>query len=219
MYILWFDGLFQRISLKQSLSNEAGLMGYGWIIFRDDRIIAKGQGVFGRGKGATSGVAEYLALLEGLDGLRDLCRADDPIEIRGDAKFIIDQVTGLSLVTSESIKPLYAQVKDLSHPFHHLQWIWTPRRHNRNADALSRHAMSHLLRSPSYYKYAIQAVIQDSKKKRVRRGFLSLVDLRIYQPGGDLNAPASRRTAIHAQNMGLREQPQFPGWSLLPVEP
>jgi ribonuclease HI len=151
--------------------------------------------VFGRGKGATSGVAEYLALLEGLDALCDLCRKDDPIQIRGDAKFIMDQMMGLSLVTSESIKPLYTQVKDLSHPFYHLQWIWTPRRHNRNADALSRHAMSHLLRSPSYYKYAIQAVIQDSKKNRIRRGFLSLVDLRIYQPGGDLNAPADPKPA------------------------
>lgn len=185
MYSLWFDGLFQRISTKESeSSSEAGLMGYGWIILNNNVTIAKGQGVFARGKGATSGVAEYLALIEGLDAMADLCRRGDPVEIHGDAKFIIDQMTGLSEVTSESIKPLHRQVKDLSRRFATVAWFWTPRRYNRTADALSRHAMLHLLRSPAFYRSAIQAIVAETHKKRRKPGFLSLVDLRIYQPKG-----------------------------------
>jgi ribonuclease HI len=189
MYSLWFDGLFQRVSTKASESDfEAGLMGYGWVILKNHVIIAKGQGVFGRGKGATSGVAEYLALIEGLDALLDLCSPREAIDIHGDAKFIIDQMTGLSEVTSETIKPLHRQVKDLTRPFTAIQWIWTPRKHNRTADALSRHAMFHLLRSPTFYRSALQMIAIEARKKRLARDFLSLVDLRIYQPKGMIGA-------------------------------
>jgi ribonuclease HI len=183
MYTLWFDGLFQRISIKASLPTEAGLMGYGWLILKNNLIVAKGKGVFARGKGATSGVAEYLALIEGLDALSDLCRQGEAVEIRGDAKFIIDQMTGASDVTSESIKPLHRQVKELIRFFTPIRWVWTPRRQNRRADELSRHALSHLLRSPSYYTSAIEIITRRAHRKQTHGGFLSLVDLRIYQPG------------------------------------
>jgi ribonuclease HI len=183
MYSLWFDGLFQRVTTKASESNsEAGLMGYGWIILKNRITIARGQGVFARGKGATSGVAEYLALIEGMDALSDICPHGEPVEIHGDAKFIIDQMTGISDVTSPSIRPLHRQVTELSRSFGSILWIWAPRRQNRVADALSRHAMLHLLRSPQFYRATIQAIIAESRQKRARAGFMSLVDLRIYQP-------------------------------------
>jgi ribonuclease HI len=184
MFTLWFDGLFQRVSIKASQPSEAGLMGYGWLILKNNLIVAKGQGVFARGKGATSGVAEYLALIEGLDALSDLCGQGVAVEIRGDAKFIIDQMTGASDVTSESIKPLHRQVKDLIRFIAPIHWVWTPRRQNRRADELSRHALSHLLRSPSYYTSAIETITRDASRRRNHGSFLSLVDLRIYQSNG-----------------------------------
>ncbi len=185
MYSLWFDGLFQRVTTKASEStSEAGLLGYGWIILRNNISIARGQGVFARGKGATSGVAEYLALLEGLDALSDLCPPGEPVEIHGDAKFIIDQMTGVAEVSSPSIRPLHRQVTSLATRFEPIRWVWTPRQQNRTADALSRHAMLHLLRSPQYYRATTQAIAAEARQKQTRAGFRSLVDLRIYHPKG-----------------------------------
>ncbi len=184
MYVLCFDGLFKHFSKASAKTARGGVMGYGWYITRDEVVIAKGRGVFAHGEQATSGIAEYLALLEGLDALRDLCARDEPVEVRGDAKFIIDQMTGASLVTSESIKPLHRQARRLAKRFRQVTWTWTARRYNRRADALSREALCEAYLDCEYYQWVASHPLSDPQEKGPTHKFLSLADLRVYQPSG-----------------------------------
>ena len=43
MYILHFDGMFRSL---HGWTQRTGLMGYGWIIFERETIIAHGFGMF-----------------------------------------------------------------------------------------------------------------------------------------------------------------------------
>ena len=49
---------------------------------------------------AGSNAAEYLALIEGLEALEDLRIGNEPVEVRGDAKCVIDQMLGHAAVSS-----------------------------------------------------------------------------------------------------------------------
>jgi ribonuclease HI len=184
MYILEFDGLFQRIQGETDQSSKAGLLGYGWLITRDGVIVAKGHGLFARGKEATSGVAEYVALLEGLDALSDLGVYEEMVEVRGDAKFVIDQMTSDSEVNSVSVKPLHRHARRLARRFNQINWVWTPRKHNRQADALSRLGLRKFYENPSFYESAVQAINPDETRKWASRKFHPLIDLRVYRPAG-----------------------------------
>ena len=97
MYSLQFDGMFR--SSGDIWSIDVGLPGYGWSVQRNGIEIAHGFGIFVRRGMAGSNVAEYLALIEGLEALADL-RINDRIEIRGDARCVINQMTGESGVHS-----------------------------------------------------------------------------------------------------------------------
>jgi ribonuclease HI len=182
MYTLQFDGLFQEIG---SLSSpfKAGLLGFGWLALKDGAQIAQGYGVAARGKDATSSVAEYLALIEGLDALSTLGVDQELVRVSGDAKFVIDQMRGLSAVTSPVIKPLYRRAVKMAAHFDDIEWVWLPRRYNKGADALSRLAMKRIDYAQGEYRAAIQA-LQPNNEPTSR--LLPLVDLRVYQPFGSV---------------------------------
>jgi ribonuclease HI len=181
MYQLRFDGLFRRIP-GTSPAIHAGFMGYGWIIYKNGVIIAVGHGVFARGKNATSGVAEYLALIEGLEALLDLGIKEEAVEIMGDARFVIDQVQGQAAIHSPTIKPMHRKVMRLAANLGNVRWTWTARKHNRLADALTRRAISRLMQEGSSYQDAIKTMHPENKKPSGK--FQSLVDMRVYRTTG-----------------------------------
>ena len=135
MYILLFDGMFRSL---HSWTQRTGLMGYGWIIFKRESIIAHGFGMFIQRENATSCISEYLALIEGLEALADLHVGNAPVEVRGDAKFVINQMTGIASVNSVGIRHLYKRALKLAQGFNNLSWVSIPRKENRYADTLSR---------------------------------------------------------------------------------
>jgi ribonuclease HI len=145
-------------------------------------VVARGHGAFVRGRDATSNVAEYLALIEGLDALIDLGAKEEPVMIRGDAQTIIDQMRGISMVNSPSIKPLFRKAKRLSRRFINLSWIWTPRQQNKEADLLTRKAMQQARSDSKFYQAAIRDIDQGSGDRRKSSKLHSLVDLRVFQP-------------------------------------
>jgi ribonuclease HI len=140
MYQLDFDGLFKKDEFADHHFLRPGFMAYGWIIFRNGNLIARGHGVFAQRDHAASNLAEYLALIEGLEALVDLKVRDEPLLVRGDAKCVIDQMSDRSSVTSMPTLRLYRRAMRLSQHFTHLTWEWIPRNENRLADLLSRHA-------------------------------------------------------------------------------
>jgi ribonuclease HI len=183
MYTLRFDGIYWGIPGNDSPQITAGFMGYGWLIFRKDELLAKGHGVFARGKDANSSAAEYLAMIEGLEALLDMGLSAESIEIIGDAKGIIDQMVGNSAVNSPRIKPLYRRAVKRAARFERLHWKWTPRKQNRLADQLTRRAMRQIHLDQGQYQAAIDSLQRDSQTGRPRSRFLQLMDLWVFQPG------------------------------------
>jgi len=179
MYNLQFDGLFRGFPGEGETLTKAGFLCYGWIILRDESLIARGHGAYARGIDASSNIAEYLALIEGLDALTYLGVTDEIIQVTGDAKCVIDQMQGLASVNSPNIKPLYRRAMRLADHFLYLIWEWTPRRNNRRADSLTRRALQQLHMDRNQCLTIANAACPADGRRENRR-FFPVLDLRIY---------------------------------------
>ncbi len=172
MYTLQFDGMLRDAG--NGFAKPFGLLGYGWLIERNAMELAHGFGVYlGAGK-AGSNAAEYLALIDGLEALSDLRVCHERIQIRGDAKCVIDQMTGLAGVTSPLTRQLNERARKLSRRFFSLTWLWVPRRENRLADSLSRRSFRYL-----HFDQELHAI---EKSREYDGNLVPLVDLRIHAP-------------------------------------
>lgn len=175
MLTLEFDGLFRGAPEELHLKDDAGVMCYGWVILRDNAVIARGHGGYARAHGASSNVAEYLALIEGLDALLDLQATRETVMVCGDAKSVIDQMEGKAAVVAGSIKPLHRRARKLAREFRSLYWEWTPRRYNHTADALTRRALRQIRAYPDQYEDLFFQRGQPSSRLH------PLLDLRMFQ--------------------------------------
>ena len=182
MYTLRFDGLYRELNRGNPNSTQAGLMCYGWLISKGNKVIAQGHGACVRGWGTSSNVAEYLALIEGLDALLDLGVRNKPVKILGDEKSIIDQMAGRSGVSSAVIWPLYRRARAFSSKFSRLQWDWTPRKANRAADELTRHALNRIFYVEQNMKLALAAIQTHDGRAKNTKPLRHILDLRVYQP-------------------------------------
>ncbi len=178
MISLQFDGLFSEVATD---NRKAGFLCYGWLIWRGSLVVARGHGGVARAQDATSNVAEYIALIEGLDALSDLGDHHEPVQVFGDAKCVIDQMSGISDVNSPAIQPLYRKACKLADDFTSIEWRWKPRRHNREADRLTRLAMRQILTDPDCYQKTLQT-LETCCGQRTSRKFFPLLDLRVYLP-------------------------------------
>jgi ribonuclease HI len=181
MIVLHFDGLYRGIPGGLRSARHAGVMCYGWLISRDGVVIARGHGGYARGRDATSNIAEYLAMIEGLEALRDLGLEREPVEVIGDARSIIQQMEGVAAVNSPRVRPLYARAVRLARHFHQLIWVWRPRRDNHQADQLTRRALRQIRADAAGYQRTL-AVLEGTERMQDQKRFHSLLDLRIYQP-------------------------------------
>ena len=115
-------------------------MCYGWAIFRDGRLVAHGHGAFARPDWASSNSAEYLAMIEGLQALRDMGVQREAVEVIGDARSVIEQCWGGGGQFAPGPASLPARAAHRRH-FHNVRWIWQPRRANALADQLTGRAL------------------------------------------------------------------------------
>jgi ribonuclease HI len=182
MYALRFDGLFRGLPGKNGKTVKAGIMCYGWLISQNNVVIAQGHGAFAHGSDASSNVAEYLALIEGLDALYDLGVEEQAIKVLGDSKTVIEQMRGIARVNSEGMWPLFLKARRLAKRFAHLRWVWTPRKNNKEADKLTRRAMKQVRSDQSTYQATLRAITPGKVRGKTQKKFLPVIDLRIYQP-------------------------------------
>ncbi|MBN2499908.1 MAG: ribonuclease HI family protein [Anaerolineales bacterium] len=168
MYVLEFDGLFRKAHGR----NHTGFMGFGWLLFQDNTLVAEGYGVAARGNDATSMVAEYLALVDGLEMLLDMGITAEPVVVLGDARVIIDQMKGISHVNSLRIQPLYHKAKQLSEQLWIMNWQWVRRKQNKAADALSRQAMRELRLDQEGFAEALDTIKKD---REIRHNHLHIL--------------------------------------------
>jgi ribonuclease HI len=100
------------------------------------------------------------------------------VEIRGDAKCVIDQMCGLAGISSVPTRKLNKRASRLAKRFKALHWQWIPRRHNRDADQLTKYAMRKMRTMHRTFTDAIKtppvASILDGR-------LASVIDLRVYQ--------------------------------------
>ena len=174
MITLRFDGLFRTISPTDDPREVTGLMCYGWVVFRDGRLVAHGHGAFARVESASSNSAEYLGLIEGLQALRDMGVQREPVEVIGDARSVIEQMLGLAGVSSAQARPLYQRARRIARHFRDLRWTWQPRRANAFADHLTRRA----LKMVKCNRESTRQALQEAVKPRGR--LMSLLDLSVF---------------------------------------
>lgn len=128
---LEFDGAF-----------EGQTVSYGWLVKQDGQRIADGAGTTLKDGKGTSNVAEYHALIKGLLGASDLDL--DRLDIYGDSKLIINQVTGRWDCEAAHLLPLRQQawelIEDMEKRGCRVTLNWIPGAENAEADALSRGA-------------------------------------------------------------------------------
>jgi ribonuclease HI len=98
---------------------------------RDGRVLEEVSETIGR---ATNNVAEYRALLRGLDRARSLAATE--LEIIGDSELVARQLTGAYKVKHPAIKGLHAQAMAALEQFDRWSVRTVPRAQNARADEL-----------------------------------------------------------------------------------
>lgn len=88
---------------------------------------------------ATNNVAEYLALVAGLEGAYSL-NQDARVLVRMDSKLVIEQMAGRWKIKHPDMQQLGARVQKLV-AGKQVRWQWIPREENSRADALANKAM------------------------------------------------------------------------------
>lgn len=175
MITLTFDGLYRTLNAENQSQPGAGLMCYGWIVSRDGREAAHGHGAYAQKKDASSNLAEYLGLIEGLQALLDMGLEREVIEVIGDARSVIEQLNGRAGVNSPQTRPLYQRAVRLARHFPRLTWTWLPRRENHAADQLTRRALRQVNSTRVSCRQALEAAL-----KPRQRGLTALLDLSVF---------------------------------------
>jgi ribonuclease HI len=83
----------------------------------------------------TNNVAEYTAVIRGLERARDLGATD--VLVRSDSQLLINQLNGVYKVKSEHLRPLYLRVRQLASDFGQTRFEHVPRERNTEADRLA----------------------------------------------------------------------------------
>jgi ribonuclease HI len=102
----------------------------------DGEVLEEGRELIGE---ATNNVAEYRALLLGIDRARKLGASE--LELVGDSELVVRQVRGEYKVKDPGLKPLHAQVMEALESFEEWSIRHVRREHNADADALVNEAL------------------------------------------------------------------------------
>ncbi len=87
----------------------------------------------------TNNIAEYRALLRGLDEAAAL--GARTVRVQSDSELVVRQLSGQYKVRSRQLAPLHRQAVARMRRFAHVSVVHVPRDRNRGADALANHAL------------------------------------------------------------------------------
>jgi len=91
--------------------------------------VAEGLGI------ATNNVAEYTAVIRGLERASELGATD--VLLRSDSQLLINQLTGRYRVKSPHLQPLHRRVRQLASAFGSIEFEHVRRERNTEADRLA----------------------------------------------------------------------------------
>jgi broad specificity phosphatase PhoE/ribonuclease HI len=115
-----------------------GPAGYGAVVWDADRanVLAESKQAIGH---ATNNVAEYRALIAGLDDAAKLGATE--VAVYMDSKLVVEQMSGRWKVKHPDLAQLHAQARTLASQFGRISYAWVPRERNEHADRLANEAM------------------------------------------------------------------------------
>jgi ribonuclease H / adenosylcobalamin/alpha-ribazole phosphatase len=115
-----------------------GPAGYGAVVWDADRatVLAESKQAIGH---ATNNVAEYRALIAGLDDAAKLGATEAAVYM--DSKLVVEQMSGRWKVKHPDLAQLHAQARTLASQFARISYAWVPRERNKHADRLANEAM------------------------------------------------------------------------------
>jgi ribonuclease HI len=87
----------------------------------------------------TNNVAEYMALLAGLERAGELGARE--IEVRSDSELMVRQMSGRYKVRNEALQALHARAHELAAGFDRVRYVHVRREQNRDADRLANRAI------------------------------------------------------------------------------
>ena len=128
---IYFDGLCNP--------NPGGITTYGFVIHEPSGKSWEGTGRAAE-KGserATNNVAEYTGALRALEKAVELGLQGQDLQVYGDSKLVICQLSGEWRVRDKKLAPLYLAAKTMADEFRSVRFTWVPREQNREADRLS----------------------------------------------------------------------------------
>ena len=129
--------------MKARLSTDGGARGnpgpaaFGYVLETEDGTILAAHGE--RIGVATNNVAEYSALVAGLDRALEL--GVDELEVVSDSELLVKQMTGEYRVKNEALKDLNERASRLARRLRRVDYTAVRREHNELADRLVNEAL------------------------------------------------------------------------------
>ena len=129
--------------MKARLSTDGGARGnpgpaaFGYVLEAEDGTVldARGEAI----GVATNNVAEYRALLAGLEAAVE--RGVDELEVVSDSELLVKQMRGEYKVKNEALQELVADAHDLERGLRKMSYTAVRREHNDLADGLVNEAL------------------------------------------------------------------------------
>lgn len=109
-----------------------GPAGIGVVIKNDTETLLEVSDYIGK---TTNNVAEYMALIRGLEEALDM--GNKSIEVYSDSELVVKQINGEYKVKNEGLLPLYLHLKSLIKKFNHFSISHNVREENKYADELA----------------------------------------------------------------------------------
>ena len=101
-----------------------GNAAWAYVIVRDGSVVAGRSGFIGT---ATNNVAEYHAVINGLEAAREFTRGQ--LEVRSDSELVVRQLTGRYRITREHLADLADEVRQRVRYFAEVRFESVPREH------------------------------------------------------------------------------------------
>lgn len=109
-----------------------GEAGIGVVIKEGGKVLLEVGAYIGS---ATNNVAEYMALIRGLEEALLLGKVD--VRVTSDSELMVKQINGEYRVKNEGLKPLYLHAKELIAKFKGFEIVHALREENKHADELA----------------------------------------------------------------------------------
>ena len=109
-----------------------GPAGIGVVIKSEKETLLEVSDYIGK---TTNNVAEYMALIRGLEEALDM--GNKSVEVYSDSELVVKQLNGEYKVKNEGLVPLYLHTRSLIKKFNHFSINHTVREENKHADELA----------------------------------------------------------------------------------